>query len=133
MSATSACLEPERSLISIVYSVFVTYSTVGFGDIIPFENHKYVFMISVLPGLSFMSSSIDSAVAYMEKSSKASTRCFDLANCLSTKREGRITADGAQQDTQNNNEPPYEMELVSNDCRKDQNKLMTSGQSQQAQ
>ncbi|KAJ7369369.1 hypothetical protein OS493_039590 [Desmophyllum pertusum] len=91
VSATSACLEPERNLISIIYSVFVTYSTVGFGDIIPFENHKYVFMISVLPGLSFMSSSIDSAVAYMEKSNMASTRCFDLANCLSTKREARIT------------------------------------------
>ena len=88
-------------MITIVYSVFVTYSTVGFGDIIPFENHNYVFMICVLPGLSFMSSLIDSVVAYMEKRSiMNSTRCVKLANCLSGKRDARITTDGAQQDTE---------------------------------
>ncbi|KAL9966251.1 hypothetical protein ACROYT_G024299 [Oculina patagonica] len=103
-SAASAHLEPKRSLIDNVYSIFVTYSTVGFGDIIPFKDQIYVFMITVLPGLSFMSSLIDSIVAYVEKTSIMNEHCFSLTKCRPKKGEARITTDGAQQDLQNNNE-----------------------------
>lgn len=104
VSATSAHLDPKRSLINIIYSIFITYSTVGFGDIIPFEDHIYVFMIIVLPGLSFMSSLIDSIVAYVEKTSLMNKYCFDLTKCRRTKTEARTTVDGAQRDIQDINE-----------------------------
>ena len=71
MAAINAHLEPELSLVSVTYSIFVTYSTVGFGDIIPFEDRKYIFMIIVIPGLCFVSSLIDSVVAWLEKSNMA--------------------------------------------------------------
>ena len=116
MTAISAELEPKGSLVSVVYSIFVTYSTVGFGDIIPFENHKYVFMIIVIPGLCSLSSLIDSVVAYAEKGNMASRRCFNLPNCcwLSTSK-ARIKADGTQRDTEDDDESPCEGERVSND------------------
>jgi len=99
VSATSACLYSEQPLVGTVYAIFVTYSTVGFGDVIPFEDHRYVFIITVLPGLSFLSSSIDSIVAYWEKSLMLQKRCFHCANCLAAKRNTQITTDEAQ-DTQ---------------------------------
>ena len=98
VSGVSASLDQEQSFITIVYSIFVTYSTVGFGDFIPFEDYRYVFIITVLPGLSFMSSSIDSVVAYIEKRSRLKKRCPCL-NCLAMKRDARKTTDEAQ-DTQ---------------------------------
>lgn len=103
-SATSAKLSPERSIVSNVYSVFVTYSTVGFGDIIPFEEHKYVFMLIVLPGLSFMSSLINSIVAYVEKLSNINKGCLSLPRCPSRERDSRIRADNFQQEIPNVNE-----------------------------
>ena len=90
MYTVSAHLEPERSLITSVYSIFVTYSTVGFGDIIPFEDHMYDFILTVIPGLCFMSSLIDSSVAYVEKSSVASRKCFSFTNCSPVKKRARI-------------------------------------------
>lgn len=105
-SATSASLTPEQSFISNAYSTFVTYSTVGFGDIIPFEEPKYVFLIIVLPGLSFMSSLINSIVAYVEKISLLNHNCFSIPKCLSAERasNSRISADNFQQETPNVNE-----------------------------
>ena len=103
-SAISSNLSPERSIVGNVYSMFVTYSTVGFGDIIPFEEHKYVFMMIALPGLSFMSSLINSIVAYVEKISIINKRCFGLPRCLSGERDSRISADNFQQETPNVNE-----------------------------
>ena len=105
-SAASVYLTPEQSPISSVYSIFVTYSTVGFGDIIPFEEHKYVFMMIVLPGLSFMSSLINSIVAYVEKISILNQHCFNIPKCLSGERafDSRISADDLQQETPNVNE-----------------------------
>ena len=105
-SVTSVNFTPERSVISNVYSIFATYSTVGFGDIIPFEEHKYVFMMIALPGLSFTSSLIDSMVAYVEKVSILNQRCFSLPMCLSGERafNSRISADNFQQETPNVNE-----------------------------
>lgn len=114
VSATSAHLEPELSLVTIIYSIFVTYSTVGFGDIIPFEDHKYIFMIIIIPGLCFMSSLIDSVVACMEKSNMVSKRCFNPAKCLPVKREVRIEADGIEQRAEDDNQTPCEQERVSN-------------------
>lgn len=101
VSGVSASLDQEQSFVTIVYSIFVTYSTIGFGDFIPFEDYRYVFIIAVLPGLSFMSSSIDSVVAYIEKSSMLKKRCpcFNCKNCLVMKRDARKTTDEAQ-DTQ---------------------------------
>ena len=105
VSAVSAHLQPEQSVTAVVYSIFVTYSTVGFGDVIPFEEHKYVFIITVLPGLSFLSSSIGSLVSYMEKSSRLGKRCFDCASCLT--RKVRIKTDKPAQDTEKDiNEHP---------------------------
>ena len=103
-SAISANLSPERSIVGNVYSMFVTYSTVGFGDIIPFEEHKYVFMMIALPGLSFMSSLINSIVAYVEKISIINKRFFGLPRCFSCERDSRISADNFQQETPNVNE-----------------------------
>ena len=103
-SATSAYLTPEQSVITNVYSIFVTYSTVGFGDVIPFEEHKYVFMTIVLPGLSFMSSLINSIVAYVEKISSLNQHCFSIPKCHSEERASvnpRISADNFQQETSN--------------------------------
>ncbi|KAL9966250.1 hypothetical protein ACROYT_G024298 [Oculina patagonica] len=136
VTAIGAHLEPKQNLISIIYSIFVTYSTVGFGDIIPFEDHKYVFMIIIIPGLCSMSSLIDSIVAYAEKSNMATRRFFSLPNCWPAKRKATITADEDQQDTANDNETPCEVERVLND--ETQNNVpvvlaMASGQSQQTQ
>ena len=80
-----------------------TCSTVGFGDIIPFEEHKYVFMTIVLPGLSFMSSLINSIVAYVEKISILNQNCFSIPKCLSEERASNsgIRADNFQQETSN--------------------------------
>ena len=105
-SATSAYLTPELSVITNVYSIFVTYSTVGFGDIIPFEEHKYVFMTIVLPGLSVMSSLINSIVAYVEKISILNQQCFSIPKCLSGEGalNSRISAENFQQETPNVNE-----------------------------
>ena len=103
MSTVSAVLETEWHIISSVYSIFVTYSTIGFGDFIPFEDQKYAFVIIVLPGLSFMSSLVDSVIAYVEKSNVINARCFNLRiGCR--QEEGQITdargtADCAQQST----------------------------------
>ena len=84
----------------------VTYSTVGFGDIVPFEEHKYVFMMTVLPGLSFMSSLINSIVAYVEKISILNQHCFNILKCLSEERafNSRTRVDNLQQETPNVNE-----------------------------
>ena len=122
VAALSAHLEPKRSLTNIIYSIFITYSTVGFGDIVPFEDHKYVFMVIVIPGLCSMSGLIDSIVAYAEKSNTASRRCFSLSNCWPAERQARVTANGTQQDTASDNETPYEGERVSSD--KTQNKVV---------
>lgn len=105
-SATSAKFTPDQSVISNVYSIFITYSTVGFGDIIPFEEHKYVFMAIVLPGLSFMSSLINSIAAYVEKISILNQHCFSVPKCLLGERasNSRISADNSQQETPNVNE-----------------------------
>ena len=105
-SATSAYLTPELSVITNVYSIFVTYSTVGFGDIIPFEEHKYVFIMIVLPGLSFMSSLINSIAAYVEKISTLNQQCFSIPKCLSGEGalNSRISAENFQQETPNVNE-----------------------------
>ena len=105
-STTSAYLTPKQSLISSVYSIFVTYSTVGFGDIIPFEEHKYVFIMIVLPGLSFMSSLINSIAAYVEKISTLNQQCFSIPKCLSGEGalNSRISAENFQQETPNVNE-----------------------------
>ena len=106
-SVTSVYLTPEpQSVISSVYSIFVTYSTVGFGDIIPFEEHKYVFMMIALPGLSFMSSLINSIVAYVEKISILNQQCFNIPKCLSAEGafNSRTNADNFQQETPNVNE-----------------------------
>ena len=105
-SVTSVYLMPEQSRISSVYSIFVTYSTVGFGDIIPFEEHKYVFMMIALPGLSFMSSLINSIVAYVEKISILNQQCFNIPKCLSAEGafNSRTNADNFQQETPNVNE-----------------------------
>ena len=86
-------LESKQSFITNSYSIFVTLTTVGFGDIIPFEDHLYVFIITVLPGLCFMSSLIDSIVAYLDKTRVATTRSFSLTGCCSAKNEARVTAE----------------------------------------
>ena len=111
VTAISAHLEPERSLVPVIYSIFVTYSTVGFGDIIPFEDRKYIFMIIVLPGLCFMSSLIDSVVAWMEKSNMTCKRCFNLSKCFPVKRKIRIQTEveEVEQRTEEDNEPPCEL------------------------
>ena len=105
-SATSAYLTQDQSLISNVYCIFVTYSTVGFGDIVPFEEHKYVFMTIVLPGLSFMSSLTNSIVAYVEKITILNQNCFSIPTCLSGERafNSRISADNFEQEAPNVNE-----------------------------
>ena len=113
MAAISAHLEPERSLVQVIYSIFVTYSTVGFGDIIPFEDHRYIFMVIVLPGLCFMSSLIDSVVAWMEKSNMTCKRCFDFSKCCPVKRELRIQADGVDERTEDDDETPSEQDRTS--------------------
>ena len=105
MSTVSAVLETEWHIISSVYSIFVTYSTIGFGDFIPFEEQKYAFVIIVLPGLSFMSSLVDSVIAYVEKSNVMNAGCFNVRiGCRH--EEGQITeavtADCAQQSTAEN-------------------------------
>lgn len=95
VTTVQACLEPEESLVFIVYSMFVTYSTVGFGDFIPFEKHKSIFIVFVLPGLSFLSGLIDSIVAYMEKSNVSERRCYKCVSCLGVKmkaKEARINS-----------------------------------------
>lgn len=91
--ALNTHLESKQSFITNSYSIFVTLTTVGFGDIIPFEDHLYVFIITVLPGLCFMSSLIDSIVAYLDKTRVATTRSFSLTGCCSAKNEARITAE----------------------------------------
>lgn len=91
--ALNTHLESKQSFITNSYSIFVTLTTVGFGDIIPFEDHLYVFIIIVLPGLCFMSSLIDSIVAYLDKTRVATTRSFSLTGCCSAKNEARITAE----------------------------------------
>ena len=113
VTAISAHLEPERSLVQVTYSIFVTYSTVGFGDIIPFEDRKYIFMVIVLPGLCFMSSLIDSVVAWMEKSKMTCKRCFNFSKCCPVKRELRIQADGVEERTEDDNETPSEQDKAS--------------------
>ncbi|CAH3130778.1 unnamed protein product, partial [Pocillopora meandrina] len=91
--ALNTHLESKQSFITNSYSIFVTLTTVGFGDIIPFEDHLYVFIITVLPGLCFMSSLIDSIVAYLDKTRVATTRSFSLTGCCSAKNEARIAAE----------------------------------------
>lgn len=113
MATISAHLEPERSLVQVIYSIFVTYSTVGFGDIIPFEDRKYIFMIIVLPGLCFMSSLIDSVVAWMEKSNTTCKHCFNLLKCCPVNREMRIQADGIEERTEDDNQAPSEQDRAS--------------------
>ena len=113
VAAISAHLEPERGLVQVIYSIFVTYSTVGFGDIIPFEDRKYIFMVIVLPGLCFMSSLIDSVVAWMEKSKMTCKRFFNFSKCCPVKRELRIQADGVEERTEDDNETPREQHRAS--------------------
>lgn len=57
----------ELSVIINVYFIFVIYFIVGFGDIILFEEYKYVFIMIVLFGLFFMLSLINFIVVYVEK------------------------------------------------------------------
>ena len=113
MAAINAHLEPKRSLAQVIYSIFVTYSTVGFGDIIPFEDRKYIFMIIVLPGLCFMSSLIDSVVAWLEKSNTTCKRCFNFSKCCPVKREMRIQAEEVEERTEDDNETPSEQDRAS--------------------
>lgn len=116
VTAISAEVEPERSLVPVIYSIFVTYSTVGFGDIIPFEDRKYIFMIIVVPGLCFMSSLIDSVVAWLEKSNLTCKRCFDPSKCFPVKMKMRIQAaevEGAEQRAEDDTETPCEQGRVS--------------------
>lgn len=113
VTAISAHLEPERSLVPAIYSIFVTYSTVGFGDIIPFEDRKYIFMVIVLPGLCFMSSLIDSVVAWIEKSNVACKRCFNFSKCFPVKRDMRIQADGVEEPTEDDNKTPSDQDRAS--------------------
>ena len=113
MTAISVHLEPEGSLAPAVYSIFVTYTTVGFGDIIPFEDHRYIFMITVLPGLCFMSSLIDSVVAWIEKSNMVCKRCFNFSKCSPVKREMTIQAEGAEERTEDDDETPSEHDRAS--------------------
>ena len=137
--AVSKHLEPERSLITSIYSIFVTYSTVGFGDVILFENHLYVFILTLLPGLCFMSSLIDSIVAYMEKRSVASRRCFSFTKCPPEKKEARITTDVELQNIQsseNNIESTCDIEEASNGCHTNESNVvmvMASDKSKQAE
>ncbi|XP_022782584.1 potassium channel subfamily K member 3-like [Stylophora pistillata] len=91
--ALSSYLKPEQSFITTFYSIFVTLTTVGFGDSIPFEDRLYVFIITVLPGLCFMSSLIDSIVAYLDKTRKATTHCFSFRKCRLPTNDARITAE----------------------------------------
>ena len=113
VAAISAHLEPERGLVQVIYSIFVTYSTVGFGDIIPFEDRKYIFIVIVLPGLCFMSSLIDSVVAWMEKRNMTCKRCFNFPKCCPVKREMRIQADGIEERPEDDNETPSEQDRAS--------------------
>lgn len=93
VTTVQARLEPEESVVFIVYSMFVTYSTVGFGDFIPFEKHKSIFIVFVLPGLSFLSGLIDSVVGYMEKSNVLGKRCYKCVSCLKMKaKKARINS-----------------------------------------
>ncbi|CAH3179768.1 unnamed protein product, partial [Porites evermanni] len=89
VTTVQARLEPEKSVVFIVYSMFVTYSTVGFGDFIPFEKHKSIFIVFVLPGLSFLSGLIDSVVAYLEKSNVLGKRCYKCVSCLGVKMKAK--------------------------------------------
>lgn len=89
VTTVQARLEPEKSVVFIVYSMFVTYSTVGFGDFIPFEKHKSIFIVFVLPGLSFLSGLIDSVVAYLEKSNVLGKRCYQCVSCLGVKMKAK--------------------------------------------
>jgi len=93
----------------------VTYSTVGFGDIIPFEDRKYIFMIIVVPGLCFMSSLIDSVVAWLEKSKVTCKRCFNPSKCFPVKMKMRIQSEvvGAEQRAEDDTETPCEQGRVS--------------------
>lgn len=63
----SVYLMLELSVIINVYFIFVIYFIVGFGDIILFEEYKYVFMMIVLFGLFVMLSLINFIVVYVEK------------------------------------------------------------------
>ena len=117
VTTISVHLEPEGSLVPAIYSIFVTYSTVGFGDIIPFEERKYIFMIIVLPGLCFMSSLIDSVVAWIEKSNVANIackRCFKFSKCSpANSREMTIQAEGIEERKEDDNETPSELDRAS--------------------
>ena len=63
-------------------------------------------MMVVLPGLSFMSSLINSIVAYVEKISILNQHFFNIPKCLSGEGafDSRISADNFQQETPNVNE-----------------------------
>ena len=113
VTAISAHLEPDRSLVATIYSIFVTYSTVGFGDIIPFEDRKYIFMAMFVPGLCFMSSLIDSVVAWLEKTNISCKRRFNFSKCFPLKRETRIQADEVHERAEDDNETLSEQDRAS--------------------
>lgn len=90
--------DQNRSFVTIIYSIFITYSTVGFGYFIPFESSRYVFIITLLPGLALVSSSIDSVVACIEKRNKLHGYLLSCKWRMSL-RKNRKTTNGGQ-DTQ---------------------------------
>lgn len=79
--------DPDRPLVTIIYSIFITYSTIGFGDFIPFENSTYLSIIMILPGLALMSSSIDAVVACIEKRTKLNKNAFESIEGILMKKK----------------------------------------------
>lgn len=86
-SVISSFSDPDRPLVTITYSIFITYSTIGFGDFIPFENSRYLFIIMLLPGLALMSSSIDAVVACIEKRTKLNKNAFESIEGILMKKK----------------------------------------------
>lgn len=86
-SMISSFSDPDRPLVTITYSIFITYSTIGFGDFIPFENSRYLFIIMLLPGLALMSSSIDAVVACIEKRTKLNKNAFESIEGILMKKK----------------------------------------------
>ena len=98
-SLANAFVDGNLELVSNVYSIFISYTTVGFGDFIPFKNHTYAVILWILPGLSFMSSLINSVVSCVEKNNTLGTCRFNMTGCL----QGRRRADVSDDDSWRNN------------------------------
>ena len=87
VSVISYDSDPDQPLTTTIYSIFITYSTIGFGDFIPFENSRYLFIITILPGLALMSSSIDAVVACIEKRTKLNKNAFESIERILMKKK----------------------------------------------